>query len=76
MGNREMKKNQEPPKTLPKEKWEEVEKFAKHMTDKLNANLHKPGWRGDLFKDLLRRLEEEVKELRDLTLMLDRQPRM
>lgn len=41
-----------------------VRAFSRLMLEKLFANDHKPGWRSDDPHDLLRRLDDEVAELR------------
>lgn len=44
----------------------EVRAFADAMEAKLRENDHKPGWKGDHPRDLMRRLDEEANELRKL----------
>lgn len=43
----------------------EVKDFAALMEQKLKANDHKPGWKNDSFRALFRRLEQEMRELRE-----------
>lgn len=42
-----------------------VSRFAEHMINKLKVNLYKGGWQQETNGYLIRRLRQEVEELRD-----------
>lgn len=51
-----------PPTDAPR--WPQVDALAVAMKERLDANAHKPGWRGDYADDLIERIEDETGELR------------
>lgn len=43
--------------------WNALYRFIGDMSDKLEANSHKPGWASLTFQELLKRMKAEVNEL-------------